>query len=501
MIYYENTDWKAFLRLNGSVIQKAAKFSTTFALASLLFSLFIKNWGYVTGLEHIDIEMLRSMDFGARLRDFTFVLGFFIAFCAQKAYGRWWEGGTLLQQLRGEWFNAFSSLLAFSSTDPKLQPEVQRFQHMVARMISLMYANALNQVSSVQRTYELIDISGFDIEAMEFLNSSHDGCEVALHWVQKAIVEAHANGIIDIAPPILSRVYNQLGNGVVRLSNARKIHEFPIPFPIGQMVWFQLIFHGILTALTCAILVDSYIPAFTFTFLVSQSIWTIHFITLELEQPFGSDSNDLPLEEMAIDLNDSICHLLNPKAQKPLQFTFDAAYDSELLREPIHLGDYIAMVKDGTDDKPFLSYHLGTSIRMQRAASSASHRPRRMKLFRRRARTKSTESCEGDKKYVNSNPSPSSTTGGDTTSRSAAEVGASDLTCTEGKPLADVLGSTSLSIAHHMSPTDTCPEVSVDGCDRETLERQTSRHNADSPSGLRAIPDAQMAPRVLVSSV
>eukprot|EP00931_Biecheleriopsis_adriatica_P000662 TRINITY_DN10075_c0_g3_i1.p1 TRINITY_DN10075_c0_g3~~TRINITY_DN10075_c0_g3_i1.p1 ORF type:complete len:390 (-),score=50.29 TRINITY_DN10075_c0_g3_i1:420-1589(-) len=380
MIYYENTDWKAFLRLNGSVIQKAAKFSTTFALASLLFSLFIKNWGYVTGLEHIDIEMLRSMDFGARLRDFTFVLGFFIAFCTQKAYSRWWEGGTLLQQLRGEWFNAFSCLLAFSSTDPKLQPEVQRFQHLLARMISLMYANALNQVSSKERTYELIDVTGFDVDALEFLNSSHDGCEVALFWIQKAIVEAHANGVVRIEAPILSRVYNQLGNGVVRLSNARKIHEFPIPFPIAQMVWFQLFFHGLLTAVTCAIVVDSNVLALLFTFLVCHSIWTIHYITLELEMPFGNDSNDLPLEEMAIDLNDSLCHLLESKAQEPLKFDFDAVNDSKLLREPIHLGDYIAMVREGRRQQ---EGQIGSSVgrdksgtRMQKAYEFFINQPK-----------------------------------------------------------------------------------------------------------------------------
>ena len=32
-------------------------------------------------------------------------------FRSRIAYNRWWEGGTLLQQTRGEWFNGFSSLI------------------------------------------------------------------------------------------------------------------------------------------------------------------------------------------------------------------------------------------------------------------------------------------------------------------------------------------------------------------------------------------------------
>ena len=48
--------------------------------------------------------------------------------------------------------------------------------------------------------------------------------------------------IILVAPPILSRVYNQLGNGIVNLNNARKITSFPIPFPLAQMITLTSLF-------------------------------------------------------------------------------------------------------------------------------------------------------------------------------------------------------------------------------------------------------------------
>ena len=69
-------------------------------------------------------------------------------------------------------------------------------------------------------------------------------------------VEANESGIIKIAPPILSRVYNELGNGIVNLQNARKITEFPIPFPLAQMITVMLMFHWVITAIVCAASLD-----------------------------------------------------------------------------------------------------------------------------------------------------------------------------------------------------------------------------------------------------
>lgn len=70
-------------------------------------------------------------------------------------------------------------------------------------------------------------------------------------------MEANTAETIKIAPPILTRVYNQLGNGIVNLSNARKIADFPIPFPLSQMITVMLLFHWVVTAVVCATAVSA----------------------------------------------------------------------------------------------------------------------------------------------------------------------------------------------------------------------------------------------------
>jgi len=263
-------------------------------------------------------------DVGASvLAGFTFILGFLVVFRSQQAYARWWEGGTLLQQLRGEWFNAYSSLMAFCSSAPEKQEDVLEFQHRLVRLVSLLYCAAIQQVSTMKnQNYELIDIKDFNHDSLKFLTNAHDRCEVCLQWIQRLICEANESQVIKVAPPILSRVYNQLGNGIVNLNNARKITDFPIPFPLAQMITFMLLFHWLITAFVCAASVDTTFWAGLISFIVVFSFWSINYIAVELEQPFGDDANDLPLHDMQADLNISLTQLLQKEAQQPPSFNF-----------------------------------------------------------------------------------------------------------------------------------------------------------------------------------
>merc|ERR1740130_298774 len=79
--------------------------------------------------ELLKYEQVLSSVGGSVLGGFTTILGFLIVFRSQQAYSRWWEGGSLLQQIRGEWFNAYSGLLAFCSHAHDKEDEVHLYQH------------------------------------------------------------------------------------------------------------------------------------------------------------------------------------------------------------------------------------------------------------------------------------------------------------------------------------------------------------------------------------
>merc|ERR1719195_1416188 len=158
---------------------------------------------------------------------------------------------------------------------------------------------------------------------MAFMHKQTDGCEICLQWIQRLIGDANADGVLKVAPPILSRVYNQLGNGIVMLNNAKKIKDFPIPFPLAQMITFMMLIHWVITALVCAASVARFYWAGILSFIVVFSFWGITYIAIELEQPYGDDANDLPLHRMQESMNESL-HILvkDVRAQRPPKYTF-----------------------------------------------------------------------------------------------------------------------------------------------------------------------------------
>jgi len=319
MIHYDPGSWSILFAFSckGSVFPKAMVWALPCATVSMLLHTVFQRDPQIS-------SKMGTGDVGASvLAGFTFVFGFLVVFRSQQAYSRWWEGGTLLQQLRGEWFNAFSSLLAFCNNDRGKEEDVLAFQHQLCRLCSLLYCTALQQVSTMKdKNFEVFDIEDFDGETMRYMLQAPDRCEVCLQWIQRLIGDANEKQIIKVAPPILSRVFNQLGNGIVMLNNARKIKDFPIPFPLAQMITFMLLMHWVITAWVCACSVERVYWAGILSFIVTFSFWGITYIAVELEQPFGDDNNDLPLHKMQIDMNSSLQALLDVRAQRAPKYTF-----------------------------------------------------------------------------------------------------------------------------------------------------------------------------------
>lgn len=327
MIAYEPGTWSiAFaFSLRGSVFPKAFAWAGPCSVTSIFLHWFVRKYEDFTRELHMVGDIAASV-----LGGFTFILGFLIVFRSQQAYSRWWDGGTLLQQLRGEWFNSYSCLLAFCTNDEQKQAAVHKFQHQLVRLYSLLYGCALQQVSTQEEVkFEIIAVDGLEEFSLDFLQSVPDRCEVVLQWIQRLIVESSSADILKIAPPILSRVFNELGNGIVNLNNVRKITNFPIPFPLAQMITVMLLFHIAITPIICAATVQSPFWCGLISFIVTFSYWTINYIAVELEMPFGDDANDLPLRAMQADMNSSLRTLISQAAQKvPV---FDLKPDHELM--------------------------------------------------------------------------------------------------------------------------------------------------------------------------
>jgi len=219
--------------------------------------------------------------------------------------------------------NATSSLIAFCSSDKAQRGEVERFQHLIVRLMSMLYCAGLQQVALVpDDKLEIIDNDGMDTRSLSFLADTSDRTEVVLQWVQRLIVENMTSGVIQIPAPILSRVFQELSRGVVNIHNVRKIAEIPFPFPYTQMIIVMLTIQSVVTPILTSMSSETAWWAGLITFVTVLSYWCMNYIASEIEQPFGEDYNDLPIPDMLRDMNRSLRTLMLREAQMPPEFDY-----------------------------------------------------------------------------------------------------------------------------------------------------------------------------------
>lgn len=254
---------------------------------------------------------------------YNFVLGFLVVFRTTHSYARFWEGAALLHQIRGEWFNAVSCLFAFSSPSPDQHVEVERFQNLVVRLASMLHCAALQQITVREiKDFQTIELDGIDLEALQFLAESTEKCEVILQWIQRLVVDASQSGVLPIAPPILSRVFQELSRGIVNFNNARKITDVPFPKPYTFMIKIMLAIQWFVTPLVAATVTDSCWLAGAMSMITVFAFWSTVHIAAEIENPYGDDANDLPLVEYQLCFNRSLLTLLDVRAQMPPYYQY-----------------------------------------------------------------------------------------------------------------------------------------------------------------------------------
>merc|ERR1719208_407466 len=86
------------------------------------------------------------------------------------------------------------------------------------------------------------------LEAIQLCNSK---VELIYQWIQQLIVENIGAGVLSIPPPILSRSFQEIANGMAAFHEAVKISSIPFPFPYAQCCDCLLILHWLVSPFIC----------------------------------------------------------------------------------------------------------------------------------------------------------------------------------------------------------------------------------------------------------
>lgn len=316
MIDYSE-DWLILLvfKLKGSCMVRAC----WFAIPSAAVAVFLVNaddwvpdFRKNFGLDDASKSQLWSATTG--------VLAIMLGFRTNRAMARFWEGTGLLHQMRGEWFDSVSCCVTFSQRAVETKPkEVMSFRHTIVRLMSLCHGSALEEIAGSSGSINTIDSFGLDTKTLQHLKECKDKhgfnrVEVLIHLTQSIITKAHHEGVLNIPPPILSRVYQTISRGFVNLLNAKKIADTRFPFPYAQIITMLLMLHVVLTPIMISCLITHRVMCPVFTFVPIFAMFYINFVGVELENPFGDDDNDLPLDHFQTEMNNCLLMLLQENA-------------------------------------------------------------------------------------------------------------------------------------------------------------------------------------------
>mmetsp|Transcript_26196 Transcript_26196/g.49431 ORF Transcript_26196/g.49431 Transcript_26196/m.49431 type:complete len:636 (-) Transcript_26196:463-2370(-) len=255
---------------------------------------------------------------------FSFLVGFLIVFRTSQSYNRFWEGCQSTHHMRAEWFDGCSSLIAFCKHSKADKGKVSHFQNTLVRLFSMLHAAALaeiedcagDEVSDYEAfNFALLDAEGIDEKSLLVIKSSTAKVELIFQWIQQLVVENIETSVLSIPPPILSRSFQEIANGMVAFHDAMKISYIPFPFPYAQTCDFLLLLHWFIVPFVVCQWVTEPVWAAVFSFIQVFILWALNFIAVELENPFGLDANDIDGWHMQEEMNEHLLLLMSPSTK------------------------------------------------------------------------------------------------------------------------------------------------------------------------------------------
>eukprot|EP00929_Paragymnodinium_shiwhaense_P019086 TRINITY_DN13129_c0_g1_i1.p1 TRINITY_DN13129_c0_g1~~TRINITY_DN13129_c0_g1_i1.p1 ORF type:complete len:543 (-),score=80.97 TRINITY_DN13129_c0_g1_i1:158-1786(-) len=312
MIYYSAGEYQLGLlwRLKGSVFPRASVVATPAGLLAVVLKI-------LQTRDILDITAQNFLDDNAAYSGFMFVIGFLLVFRTSQAFARFWEGSKHVCDMTTNYTDAAGSLVAFTQNTKAETKDVKQFLNLLVQLFSLMHALGLEELSH-SSNYPLLTIGGIDELSRKHLESvpGHCRAHVVCQWLQQLIVDGVKTEILNVPPPLLTRSYQELANGMNGLAQAARISQIPFPFPYVQISSLLLVMHWVLTPLLMCLWAGSAPSAFVFAFTPVFSLWCIHLIASEIEMPFGTDYNDLPLHDMQVHMNEVLMTMISRGSER-----------------------------------------------------------------------------------------------------------------------------------------------------------------------------------------
>ncbi len=237
-----------------------------------------------------------------RLRNITqmhtmigFVISLLLVFRTNTAYDRWWEG----RKLWGGLVNNSRNLALKLNSILENKADKIFFSTMISNFNFSLKSHLINKTNNNQ----IESTEGFEVEKMD--KSKHIPMQVL------NIIFARINSLPEFKDGKNSNhlfINPELMSFADICGACERIKNTPIPFSYSSFIKKFIFFYIMTLPIGYTFILGYYsIPVVVFIFYVLASL---ELIAEEIEDPFGSDSNDLPIEKICQNIKKSVAEIL-----------------------------------------------------------------------------------------------------------------------------------------------------------------------------------------------
>eukprot|EP00918_Siedleckia_nematoides_P105524 GHVU01230421.1.p1 GENE.GHVU01230421.1~~GHVU01230421.1.p1 ORF type:complete len:383 (-),score=42.05 GHVU01230421.1:799-1947(-) len=218
-----------------------------------------------------------------------------------------------VEAMSSSWCDAMSQIVSFSeildvdkSTGIYEASDVgatwrARILHLFSLLHAMCIRYLLNDTAHDRATrdsHALELLGGVSRSELEQLCGSDDQAYTVGHKIEQEVTRTHHMGLIPVPPPILSRFYQVLGQGMLAYNQAAKVEATPFPFPYAQLIWAIDVVVILLTPFVMACWNKHVAMAVAHTAAIVAAYHALFITSRLMASPFGYRANDLPLLDM-----------------------------------------------------------------------------------------------------------------------------------------------------------------------------------------------------------
>jgi len=159
-----------------------------------------------------------------------------------------------------------------------------------------------------------------DEHTQAVISESQHKVECVFQMIQQVVVDAIDTKVLSIAPPILSRSFQEMGAGLLTYHEAKKLACVPLPNAYLLFTATILACEALFVPWMLAKYTRGTFSTFFYTFSGVFLLWFLNFVANSLDNPFQKEARTLEASSVQHELNLNLLQIL-AQAQQPAPYT------------------------------------------------------------------------------------------------------------------------------------------------------------------------------------